>query len=367
MAKNSTFLLNSMDSGEEALETPPSGPSSSAPQPRGPFATNLASIHNPRGTGEKGHEKMRPDLVRMVWVTPDRCRPWRHHNRIYPLLNEITCADLIEGFRAVGRQEHPALVRKLPEAERPDGKGGVHDFEIITGVRRHWTVAYFHRQGELNHEGVPYEFLIQARDDLSDEEAFLLSDVDNRARQDISDYERGQEYRWALAEFYDNVIQKMADAVQLDRSHVSRLIQLTEMPTDVVAAYPSVLEIKEYHWRVLSRYFQAEHTSHQEAARRILACARTIHAQRQDGSGQAPADGSATFRLLKAAAVGRHHPAGDARQVFHAAASGRVALRVRRTAHNLTLVMPLASGASPDEIKRLLMDVVDAELGPAAP
>lgn len=59
-----------------------------------------------RPTGER-QEKV------LQWVSPDACRMWARHNRDYALLNEDTCRDLIDGIRAQGRQEFPAIVRRL--------------------------------------------------------------------------------------------------------------------------------------------------------------------------------------------------------------------------------------------------------------
>lgn len=64
-------------------------------------------------------------------VDPARCRIWAGHNRDYAALNETVCADLIESFKAQGRQEVPAIVRRVTDDPsfdyevvcRPDGIG----------------------------------------------------------------------------------------------------------------------------------------------------------------------------------------------------------------------------------------------------
>ncbi|MCI5042711.1 MAG: chromosome partitioning protein ParB, partial [Donghicola eburneus] len=50
------------------------------------------------------------DEKTLQWVDPARCKMWERHNRIYELLNEENCADLIEGIQQQGRQEFPAIV-----------------------------------------------------------------------------------------------------------------------------------------------------------------------------------------------------------------------------------------------------------------
>ena len=356
MAKNRGLFQSITEDVDAALAIEALSPEQEAPAvdlSGGPLTMRLDDIRNPHNAP---HGKRRPDMARYLWVSPEKCRPWRHHNRLYHLLSAETCADLIEGFRAIGRQQHPAWVRQLRGEERFDDQGQEHDFEIIMGVRRHWTVSYFQRQGETNKDGAPYEFLVQVCDKLSDAEAFLLSDADNRARKDISDYERAHEYRWALEHLFNDVIAQLANALQMDRTNVSRIIKLTEMPPELVAAYPSELEIQTAHWRFLAPYFQADKPGSQASAQRILACAEKIRALRRDGNGKAPADGTETFQWLKAAATStppRSSP--ETLKVVHAAGSGQVALKVLRTARSLIFELPHAARASPEERREILL------------
>jgi len=46
-------------------------------------------------------------------IDPARCRIWEAHNRDYAALDEAACADLIESMKAQGRQEVPAIVRRV--------------------------------------------------------------------------------------------------------------------------------------------------------------------------------------------------------------------------------------------------------------
>ena len=48
-------------------------------------------------------------------VDPARCRIWEGHNRDYAALSAENCADLIESFKAQGRQEVPAIVRRVAD------------------------------------------------------------------------------------------------------------------------------------------------------------------------------------------------------------------------------------------------------------
>lgn len=112
------------------------------------------------------------------WVDPARCRMWAQHAREYALLTAENCRDLIDGIRAQDQQEFPAVVRRL--------EGGDHDYEVICGARRHFAVSW------LRANNYPqFGYLVEVRD-LTDEEAFRLADIENRDRDDISDYERAR-------------------------------------------------------------------------------------------------------------------------------------------------------------------------------
>src|SRR3546814_14851812 len=99
---------------------------------------------------------------------------WEGHNREYALLNEERCADLIESIKAQGRQEMPAIVRRVRDDPR-------YDFEVICGARRHWPISWLR-----SHNYPDFRFLIDVRD-MTDDAAFRIADIDNRARDDMKD------------------------------------------------------------------------------------------------------------------------------------------------------------------------------------
>lgn len=167
---------------------------------------------------------------RTEWVDPARCRPWRLHNRDLDHLSEETCRDLIDSFLAAKKQRIPAIVRRLKDD--PD-----HDFEIIAGVRRWWTVQWLRA-----HHHPEFDYLVTIQS-VSDEEAFRISDVENRSRKDISDWERAKEYTLALAEFYDGSQAQMAEHLKLSRSWLSRLLDVARLPDEIVAAFADTHDI----------------------------------------------------------------------------------------------------------------------------
>jgi ParB family transcriptional regulator, chromosome partitioning protein len=158
------------------------------------------------------------------FVDPARCRPWRLHNRDLDHLNEESCRDLIDAFLSAKKQRIPAIVRRL--TDDPD-----HDYEIVAGVRRWWTVNWLRQH---NHPEFDYLVTIQ---NIGDEEAFRVSDIENRSRKDITDWERAHEYLRAMQEFYNNSQAEMADHLNISRSWVSRLIDVARIPDEIVMAF----------------------------------------------------------------------------------------------------------------------------------
>ena len=170
------------------------------------------------------------------WVDPARCRMWDHHNRRYDLLSEDRCRDLIDGFIAQGRQEFPAIVRKLSGEDR--------DYEVICGARRHWTVSWLRANNYPD-----FNFLVEIRD-LTDEQAFRLSDIENRDREDISDYERAVDYKSALGLYYRNQ-KDMAKRLEVSEAWLSRYLALAAVPEEIVAAYADIADLRARHVRDL--------------------------------------------------------------------------------------------------------------------
>ena len=264
------------------------------------------------------------------WVDPARCRMWARHNRDYALLTEANCRDLIDGIRSQGQQEFPAVVRRVHDD--PD-----HEFEVICGARRHFAVSW------LRANNYPqFRYLIEVRD-LSDEEAFRLADIENRDREDISDYERAIDYAHAVEAYYSGRQKTMAERLEVSETWLSRYLQLARLPREVVAAYPSVREIRELHARVLKPLL-AEDASRN----RVLAAAADLalrQAAARDGQGEAP-DGAKVLAALRAAAAGEA-PAKPALPLYRRG-PGEVGITARSKAGQVVLEFP--EGMSPEAL-----------------
>lgn len=272
-------------------------------------------------------------------VNPDRCRMWTHHNREYSRLNENNCADLIEGFRAMGQQEFPGIGRLVKGDKQ-------YEYEIICGARRHWTASY-----------LGWKLLIEVRD-LSDEEAFRLADVENRDRQDISDLERARDYRNALVMFYDNNKKQMATRLEVSENWLFKLLVLAELPQTIVDAYADIADIKERHARALNPLLK-------DASKKALIMEKaeqlaSIQKAEKESGGQMLA-GDKVIAQLKAAASSPRKQRSN-KLVEKKYSNGKAMLSLERQGRaSLLMTIKTNSGASKAE----LMTAIEEALGNA--
>ena len=164
-------------------------------------------------------------------IDPARCRIWPGNARIYSALTEADCRDLIDGILAEGGQKVAAVVRRI-EGD-PD-----HDFEVIYGTRRHWSITWLraHNYPEL-------KFLVHVQK-LDDESAFRLADLENRTRKDVSEIERARNYAWALDAHYGGTQARMVERLKLSKGWLSKMLKAAELPDSVISAFPSLHDIQ---------------------------------------------------------------------------------------------------------------------------
>lgn len=225
-------------------------------------------------------------------VDPARCRIWERHNRDYAALNEERCADLIETIVAQGKQEFPAIVRRV--TGDPD-----HDYEVISGARRHWTVSWLRAN---NYPDIRY--LIEIRS-LTDEQAFRVSDLENRAREDLTDVERARDYLKALDFYYSGKQKAMAQRLNQSEAWLSRYLDLARLPNELMIAFPDPFELKISHVGTLKPILKPE-----DSRTRVFAEAARLAKSRADGATNIPATVPDILRALVAAAE-RKTKAGD--------------------------------------------------------
>lgn len=210
----------------EALASVPSEPSAT-PAPETP-ATPRPNFTNKRleAFGEAARIVKRPTIR----LKPAECSIWPGNARDYSMLDEFRLRSLIDSILAEGGNRVPAVVRRTP--------GGPLPYELVTGTRRHWAISW------LNANHYPDIDLIAIIEDLDDEAAFRLADIENREREDISDLERGLNYKAAVDSYYGGVQLRMAERLKISKSQLSRYIALTEIPPFVVSAFHSPMDLQ---------------------------------------------------------------------------------------------------------------------------
>lgn len=276
-------------------------------------------------------------------VDPARCRLWSEHNRDYAALDENRCADLIESFKAQGRQEVPAIVRRVR------GVADI-DFEVICGARRHWTVTWLRA-----HNYADFRFLVEVRD-LTDEEAFRISDLENRAREDLSDIERARDYLKALDRHYGGRQKDMAGRLNASEAWLSRYLDLARLPAALVAAFEDPHELKIKHVTFLKPLLKPE-----DRARRVLAEAEAIAQQKGEGAPLKPQD---VIRRLAAAAdapkkSGSTKPSSKASPELISSPSGKPLFRVEpKGKKELNVTLLLQAGGSRADAEQAFADLL---------
>jgi ParB family chromosome partitioning protein len=161
----------------------------------------------------------------IVSISAFRCRVWALHDRLEEYLTEESCKDEIESVIAHG-QLVPALGRPL----RGDPE---HEVEIVCGARRLFVAR---------HLGI--QLRVELRE-MSDREAMVAIDAENRLRKDISPYERGLSYASLLRAKYFSSQEELAHTLNVSVSQVSRLLKLAGLPSVVLSAFASPLDIRE--------------------------------------------------------------------------------------------------------------------------
>ena len=169
--------------------------------------------------------------VTQLLLDPARVRVWPGNARSYKHLTEESCRELIDSIVAEGGQKVPAVVRRV------EGDPA-HDYEVIAGTRRHWSISWLR-----SHSYPDMKFVAQVAD-LDDEAAFRLADLENRARKDVSDLERARNYAAALKAHYGNNLTRMAERLKLSKGWLSKMLKVARIPDTVIEAFASPAEVQ---------------------------------------------------------------------------------------------------------------------------
>lgn len=239
--------------------------------------------------------------VAHVRLDPKRCRIWSGNARDYAALTYERCKDLIDSMIAEGGQKVPALVRKLKN-------DSAHDYEVIYGTRRHWATSWLRANNYPD-----FVFLAEVRD-LDDEAAFRLADLENRARQDITEFERAKNYAAALLLHYEGKQAKMAERLNISKGLLSKMIAFANISDKIITVFAAPKELS-----LRQGYALAQAISSLSAESRALRAAEAIAKENialaKEGKGALPT--AAVLGRLLAAASGKTEASQDLRQVLY--------------------------------------------------
>jgi ParB family chromosome partitioning protein len=245
-----------------------------------------------------------------VEMNPFRCRMWGLHDRLEAHISEQTCRDEIESFSRHGQF--------VPVLGRPLHGDPSYDAELICGARRLFVAKLLNKP-----------LAVELRT-LSDRDALIAMDTENRLRKDISPYERALSYAQWIRSGHFNSQTDISCVLKISPSQVSRVLKLAQLPAIIVEAFDNPTEILEDWGISLLARLQDPATRHAvfEAARFIVA-----------RSARHPAK-EVYRQLLAAAAKGRklkrrHH------DVVVCGENGAALFRIRHQRQWVALLLPL--------------------------
>ena len=193
---------------------------------RSPAVAGSSSENEKRDRGSTFEQQARicsPDGI--INVSPFRCRMWEFHDRLEEYLTEESCRSEIQSAAEHG-QVVPVLGRRVLDDSR-------YDVELVYGARRLFIARYLNRTVQVRLR------------DLSDQQALIAMDIENRQRKDISPYERGLSYaRWLRAGLFKSQ-EDIARNLHVSPATVSRLLRIARLPSVILNAFPTPLDLLE--------------------------------------------------------------------------------------------------------------------------
>lgn len=163
-------------------------------------------------------------------LDPKKIKPSKWANRNELSYAGADFANLKQEIESAGGNIQPIKVRP--------SKLSLGEYELVFGHRRHRACL------ELGID------VLAVIDDLDDTELFCQMDRENRARASLSPWETGTTYAKALDDGLFPSARKLSEAASIDLSQLGKALALARLPADVIAAFPSPLEL-QYRWATL--------------------------------------------------------------------------------------------------------------------
>lgn len=167
-------------------------------------------------------------------LSPTDIAPSKWANRHPDSFADAEFLALKDEIREAGGVVQPIKVRptQVLNGSTPEGRA---PYEVVFGHRRHRACM------EL---GLPVLALVE---NVSDQELFQQMERENRQRKNLSAWEQGCMYRQAIDGGLYPSLRRLAEAIDVDVSLVSKAVALARLPESVVAAFSSPLDI-QFRW-----------------------------------------------------------------------------------------------------------------------
>lgn len=280
-----------------------------------------------------------------IRLKPSECSIWPGNARDHAALSYDRCASLIESIREEGTNREPVVVRRTPNSEQP--------YELIVGTRRHFSVSWLHAN---NHSEIE---LVARIETLDDEGAFRLADLENREREDVTDLERARNYRHAVDAYYNGVRTQMADRLAIPKQNLHNLLQLAELPDEVIMAFAEPGDLRVRHGMRLSPLLKdGRHRDH------IIAEALALnHEQRtlKEGGGDKIEGSKVCERLAAAALRTKSKPVAKTKPTLTGTSGREIGQVLANTkAKGITININPKGMASVDEILEALRPIIES-------
>lgn len=179
-----------------------------------------ADIHEsqPQAPAEQGS---RVSDVEVVWVDPDKCRPWRFADRPEDEMGDLL--QLADSIKQHGQQE-PVLLRPLV------GHASL-EYEVIFGNRR-WRAC--------QQAGVKLLGIVKY---MTDQQAALCQKEENDQRKDLSDYARARSYKTQLDLGLFTSEAELSKGLNLSRKTLNDIMAYVRIPKELADTIPQFKQL----------------------------------------------------------------------------------------------------------------------------
>ena len=231
--KASKIILNNLDSDPAASSANVLTTSSPSSKPRSGVLAITQSIGLHHRVQDLEAQLATFENAKMVVLLDPKLvlqSKWKNRHELSFLTSQFV--ELKAQIEVAGGNSVPIKVRRARQ-----GDAGQDQYEIVYGRRRLRACL------EL---GLLVSAVVE---DLGEKEMFAQMDRENRDRADLSAWEQGCMYKDALDQGLFSSQRRMAEALGIDSSNLSKAIRLASLPPEVIEAFSSPLDI-QWRWGV---------------------------------------------------------------------------------------------------------------------